>query len=100
MAPQAGFEPAAYRLTAGRSTAELLGNEHHQKARRRPTLPGALAPSTIGAGGLNFCVRNGNRCGPSAIFTGLRILYRCYCPSYILFSKNCARKEKVKASTD
>ena len=25
--------------------------------------------STIGAGGLNFCVRNGNRCDPSAITT-------------------------------
>ena len=25
--------------------------------------------STIGAGGLNFCVRNGYRCDPSAIIT-------------------------------
>lgn len=27
---------------------------------------GGLAPSTIAAGGLNCCVRNGNRCGPAA----------------------------------
>lgn len=26
MAPQVGFEPTAYRLTAERSTTELLGN--------------------------------------------------------------------------
>ncbi len=37
--------------------------------RRRPTLPGTIVPSTIGAAGLNFCVRNGNRCDPSAIAT-------------------------------
>ena len=38
--------------------------------RRGPTLPGACAPSTIGAGGLNGRVRDGNGCGPSAIPTG------------------------------
>ncbi len=37
--------------------------------RRRPTLPGSLLPSTIGAGGLNFRVRNGNGCDPAAIAT-------------------------------
>ena len=36
---------------------------------QRPTLPGVFTPSTIGAGGLNDGVRNGNRCGPSAIIT-------------------------------
>jgi hypothetical protein len=36
---------------------------------QRPTLPGAPAPSTIGAGGLNFRVRNGNGWFPSAITT-------------------------------
>src|SRR5688572_18314193 len=35
--------------------------------RRRPTLPGACAPSTIGAVGLNFSVRNGKRCTPDAM---------------------------------
>ena len=38
--------------------------------RRRPTLPGGRPPSTIGAGGLNFRVRDGNGCGPTAIATG------------------------------
>ena len=37
--------------------------------RRRPTLPGTLVPSTIGAGGLNFRVRNGNGCDPTAMAT-------------------------------
>jgi hypothetical protein len=36
---------------------------------RRPTLPPGLPGSTIGAGGLNFSVRNGKRCDPSAIAT-------------------------------
>ena len=40
-----------------------------REIRRRPTLPGSLPPSTIGAGGLNFRVRNGNGCDPAAIAT-------------------------------
>nr|ANA07969.1 hypothetical protein 5G12_007 [uncultured bacterium 5G12] len=38
-----------------------------KKNGRRPTLPGACAPSTIGASGLNFSVRNGKRCFPAAM---------------------------------
>ena len=38
--------------------------------RQRPTLPGRLQPSTIGAERLNFCVRYGNRWIPFAIVTG------------------------------
>ena len=38
-----------------------------RKTGRRPTLPGAFAPSTIGANGLNFSVRNGKRCIPAAM---------------------------------
>ena len=38
--------------------------------RRRPTLPDGYPSSTIGAGGLNFRVRDGNGCRPSAIATG------------------------------
>jgi hypothetical protein len=34
---------------------------------RRPTLPGDCSPSTIGANGLNFSVRNGKRCFPVAM---------------------------------
>jgi hypothetical protein len=48
-----------------RQMAALFNSE----IRRRPTLPGGLPPSTIGAGGLNFRVRNGNGCDPSAIAT-------------------------------
>ena len=38
--------------------------------RRRPTLPRRCQRSTIGPGGLNFRVRDGNGCGPSGIATG------------------------------
>lgn len=41
-----------------------------EQFRQRPTLPGSLPPSTIGAGGLNFRVRDGNGCGPTAMATG------------------------------
>ena len=41
------------------------------KNRQRPTFPGSFPPSIIGAGELNFCVRDGNRCILSAIVTGL-----------------------------
>lgn len=40
--------------------------------RPRPTLPHALACSTIGAESLNFRVRNGNGCDPFAIKTGIQ----------------------------
>ena len=39
-------------------------------SRQCPTLPGTGVPSTIGVGELNFCVRDGNRCGLSAKTTG------------------------------
>src|SRR6266511_1840264 len=38
-------------------------------SRRRPTLPPGFPGSTIGAGGLNFRVRNGTGCFPSAMTT-------------------------------
>src|SRR6266545_5177978 len=38
--------------------------------RRRPTLPRRCQRSTIGPGGLNFRVRDGNGCGPSGNATG------------------------------
>ena len=40
-----------------------------QRNGRRPTLPGDCSPSTIGADGLNFSVRNGKRCFPVAMTT-------------------------------
>src|SRR5262249_47759875 len=41
-----------------------------EKLRRRPTLPGGLPPSTIGAGGLNCRVRDGNGGDTAAMATG------------------------------
>ena len=41
--------------------------------RHWPTLPTSCPVSTIGAGGLNFRIRNGNGCGPSANSTGINI---------------------------
>ena len=40
-----------------------------KKFRRRPTFPHSYPCSIIGAAGLNFCVRDGNRCDPCAIAT-------------------------------
>ncbi len=40
------------------------------ESRQRPTLPGGFPPSTIGAGGLNCRVREGNGCIPAAMATG------------------------------
>jgi hypothetical protein len=55
----------------GREEAALSSGSF-KKSRRRPTLPPRLQGSTIGAGGLNFWVRNGTRCFPSAMTTGNR----------------------------
>ena len=40
------------------------------KFRRRPIFPDILS-SIFGAGSLNFSVRNGKRCDPTAIITGI-----------------------------
>jgi hypothetical protein len=53
-----------------------------EKSRRRPTLPGGLPPSTIGAGGLNCRVRNGNGCFPAAMATGNLALSGAQPPLY------------------
>ena len=39
------------------------------KNRLRPTFPGSFPPSIIGSEGLNYCVRDGNRCDPNDIAT-------------------------------
>ena len=41
-----------------------------QISRRQPTLPRSCPRSTMGAGELNYRVRNGNGCGLTAIATG------------------------------
>src|SRR5690554_5249429 len=59
--------------SSGGQNARWRGPEgprhRREKFRQRPTLPGPLDPSTIGAGGLNFRVRNGNGWNPSAMAT-------------------------------
>ncbi len=47
-----------------------------REIRRRPTLPEGIPSSTIGAGGLNFRVRNGNGCDTAAMATGNRVELR------------------------
>ncbi len=59
--------PAGRETTTGRPKAA-----RNEINRRRPTLPGPCEPSTIGAEGLNFSVRNGKRCFPLAKATGKR----------------------------
>src|SRR5690606_9099625 len=66
-----GMVERAYRAMDGRKRRRtpVSGGPSQVRARRRPTLPGPLDPSTIGAGGLNFRVRNGNGWDPSAMAT-------------------------------
>ena len=46
-----------------------MSSESKEKIRRRPTLPRRFHLSTIGAGGLNCRVRDGNGCDPTAMVT-------------------------------
>ena len=69
MAPQTGLEPVTSWLTVMRSTDWAI-EEHIPAMTYSPT---KRIRSTIGAGGLNFCVRDGYRCDPSAIIT--RIIF-------------------------
>jgi len=56
-------------MTRINKKAPSLRGFSQNETRQRPTLPPRLQGSTIGAGGLNFRVRNGNGCDPSAIVT-------------------------------
>src|SRR5215208_3141696 len=58
-APSLAQKPALWQLVPDQ------GNKNG----RRPTLPRSLPRSTIGAGELNFSVRNGKRCIPAAVVT-------------------------------
>src|SRR5690554_7191708 len=73
---------------------------------QRPTLPGPCGPSTIGAGGLNGRVRDGNAWFPSAVVTkrisgchlvvaGCNILIDI---EEVLFPQNCKRVSKIGIS--
>ena len=68
-------QPCPERTQTRKSPQPELG-ALHVRNRRRPTLPGRLHPSTIGAGGLNFRVRNGNGCLSAAITTETSALQR------------------------
>ncbi len=57
--------PRSFRRPTGPS-----GRKQKRDTRQRPTLPPRCQGSTIGAGGLNCCVRDGNRCFPTAMITG------------------------------
>src|SRR3954468_12056254 len=65
-----GAYPAELRAKNAPAAAIARAAGAPEKSRRRPTLPGGSPPSTIGAGGLHFRVRNGNGCFPAAIVTG------------------------------
>ena len=58
--------PSPCHCAEGRGRRENHGSPR-QCNRRHPTLPGACAPSTIGASGLDFSVRNGKRYFPVAM---------------------------------
>src|SRR5207247_835073 len=62
---QSPATPDGPRDFAGRAQ----GARSKKDARQRPTLPPGCPDSTIGAGGLNFRVRKGNGCLPSAMVT-------------------------------
>jgi hypothetical protein len=65
--------------------------------RRRPTLPGGCPPSTIGAGGLNFSVRNGKRCNPAAITA--EIVGRMAHPQNSIAATTCSKSRPRAIST-
>ena len=50
------------RCSCKRQSPRAYGCGAMKEIRRRPTLPGGIPPSTIGADRLNFRVRNGNGC--------------------------------------
>jgi hypothetical protein len=52
------------------SSSAIFLRDGRKKLRRRPTLPHGRPCSTIGAGRLNFRVRDGIGCDPAAIATG------------------------------
>src|SRR5262245_24881386 len=70
--PPAPFRPGQSPKTP-KSASRIGWRSSFDQSRRRPTLPGHLYPSTIGAERLNFRVRDGNGCDPLAMATGNRL---------------------------
>jgi hypothetical protein len=56
---------------SGQTKARPSRARRIKKTRQRPTLPLSCPSSTIGTGGLNFRVRNGNGCFPAVMVTGI-----------------------------
>ena len=80
-----------------RALSEVTGRMR-KKSRQRPTLPPGCPGSTIGAGGLNGRVRNGNGCDPSAMVTGMNLSKNGVDPRRILFKAWSARRRAPRQS--
>ena len=65
--PRVGHGQDAVATTVAETRKGPLAGPSAEGNGRRPTLPGDCSPSTIGASGLNFSVRNGKRCFPAAM---------------------------------
>jgi hypothetical protein len=63
--------PRGPRKRAKKRTPPGTVHAGSEKIRQRPTLPHGFPRSTIGSGGLNFRVRDGNGWDPSDIATGM-----------------------------
>ena len=61
--------------------------------RQQSIFPGRRQPSIVDASELNFCVRNGNRCGLTAITTGM---VESLIPSGLQRKLTSSRSEKLK----
>ena len=91
LAPLVGLEPTTYRLTAERSTN--WAKEEYIKNLANTYLHMGQPQTIVGFPELNFCVRNGNRCDLSNIFTRklyafLKFSDNNHCTSYFLFCQS------------
>ena len=73
-ATSAWLRPHPWLEGSGYGTGRPKGGPFATMFRQRPTLPPSRPGSTIGAGGLNFRVRDGTGCFPSAMATETRCL--------------------------
>ena len=99
--PAAGARPRLAR-EAARGLERRRGRSRRlfvMKYRRRPTLPGGCPPSTIGAGGLNFSVRNGKRCTPAAITAEIVKGARKAHPQNSIAATTCSKSRPRAIST-
>ena len=81
----------------GPSLSASSGGASCREIRRRPTLPGGHPPSTIGAGGLHFRVRNGNGCYPAAMATGNLCVFLSNAPPHQGWHASGRTPERARA---